>query len=523
MQAGFRSITAVALLAFSGFTFAGAPGAFDAIKESDCIDPYNFTGFLVGNSTNTSVSPIWGVPAGQWSMMSMWQGDDFSSNVINYDIGKFTGLHGVPPAGQRGARPRLPPYYYPVEDPDGSPGVQVNCHDAGMLLNTWETPHRPVVGGSYNNLWGYAWANSVNPFRGADGKPTELVVQGEIAVPLFYYVKKQGTGVPVAQIVMFAMLRDITNPSLHAIAVMGTAFDSGWGATMSYDGYLAYDFGNSAIDQARTSYPQWYPGASANGVWFTSQPIGGNYPYMRTRYSTLPSGPVAQRSDLSAPLQFFRYHISPKNLLNVVNGINAHPCSGPPQCPAKGYSTNPDHYVVEYAGVIAETTLGEALYDAAPWSWVPNDGNKDQVVLGTRIHGLSFWRYTPRTDEDTVEAMYQGLLARDPDSGGYSFWLSSAIRPTRCNNPSQLHAQLNSMSSSMVWGGEYVARGTSNQEFVSGLYKSHLRRDADAGGLGYWTSQLNGGLSRETLRQYFVFSQEYVDNTVTPILNESCM
>lgn len=49
----------------------------------------------------------------------------------------------------------------------------------------------------------------------------------------------------------------------------------------------------------------------------------------------------------------------------------------------------------------------------------------------------------------------------------------------------------------------------SDQDYVSGLYRDLLGREPDAGGLTDWTARLQGGMSREEVRQGFVASEEY--------------
>jgi hypothetical protein len=105
---------------------------------------------------------------------------------------------------------------------------------------------------------------------------------------------------------------------------------------------------------------------------------------------------MGQIINSNPPMLFWRAHITRANLLAAINAINSFPCSGPPNCPAKGYSTNPNNYVLEYAGVIAELKLITDLnYDLSPTSWIPNDPNKDQGGFGAHINGFSVWRYLP--------------------------------------------------------------------------------------------------------------------------------
>jgi hypothetical protein len=373
------------LASFALAATASLAQTFEPIIEPQCINPSYFGGWTTGG---LYTDPAYGVPLDQWSLMAMWQGSDYPNNHINYDIGNFTGLHGVPSYGQRG---RVP------EDVNGSPGAQVQCMDVGMLVNTWDTPHRPIIGGGYNDIWGYAWSqsNRVYPFV-ENGAPTELVVQANIALPI-YDPNTRGSGrVASGQVVLFAYLRDMAHPSLHPIAMLAAAYNSAWTQSSFNNGFVAYDYSNNDIQAAATSYPNWYGGMSGNGVWFSSGEIGANTPYITTRYTVgLSDAPLSPRWNLSAASPFFRAHFTQQNLLNLINAIQANPCAGPPNCPAKGYSTNPADYALEYAGVIAESTLTDGQFDVSATNWVPNDPTKDQVSLTAHIYAFGVYRYVP--------------------------------------------------------------------------------------------------------------------------------
>lgn len=371
-----------------------AAASFEPIKEAECLpwysDIWSVGGqYVVPNNDN-------GVKQDSYSMLARWQGDDFVNNWLSYDLGSFTGLHTNV---QKGHQP---------EDTNGSPGVQVSCLSVGMLINTWNTPHRPVVGGGYNDMWGYAWSepNRVHPFI-ENGVETELVLQANIAMPIYSPTNNAGSTAKITgQIGMYAYLRDARPDheylNLHPIVMMAFShisnLDKDDNGSYPYltKGLMAYDYSDSDTIAANTS--SW-PQQHGNGVWFSSGAIGSNSPYLTTRYTegtlSQPTPPTSNR--INPPMPFWRAHITPDNLRNLVNAINAvPPCPVVPDChPDTGYSTDPSDYVLEYAGIIAEAVLMQELYDNSPSDWVLGDSQKDQVSLAVQAYGFSVYRYLP--------------------------------------------------------------------------------------------------------------------------------
>ena len=360
-----------------------AAATFKAIKEPECLNPSEWDGWTGGGQYN---DPNNGVLQDGYSLLARWQGNDFLANPVYYDMSSYTGLAS---ASQRGYQP---------EDPNGSPGAQVECMNFGMLLNTWQTAHRPIVGGGYNDMWGYAWSRSrPRPFI-QDGVATDLVLQANLALPIYSPTAMSGAS---GQLSLFAYVRDLSHPRLPAIALLAGAYDSEFNATFEAGGMVGFDYSNYDNQQVAARYPNWISGAAGDGVWFVSGPISNapanTNPYITTIYSQgqQTSALNALWNPAGAPMRFFRAHITPRNLINAVNAIDAAPCPGPRYCPARGYSQNPADYELAYAGVIAETTLKHDWYDESPTSWVANDSTKPQVLLSARGYAFGIYRYIP--------------------------------------------------------------------------------------------------------------------------------
>lgn len=520
-------------LSLLGCPYAHA-GVFFPIKEWECINGWSFDGWSVGEQYRDTNN---GVPTDKWSMLVRWQGPTtgttFVSQYLNYDMGTLTGIYG---GAQRG---RLP------QNGVDSPGVQVNCADIGMVLNSWATPHRPIVGGGYNDMWGYSWStqNQIRPFSNGN----ELVLQGNLQVTGYHPYGAHANG----GVHFFAYLRDSTS-SLPPIAVLGTSYSSNFTTNDLANGYLSFDYAQGEATgslataefmsaKASQAFPSWNLSPSATGVWFAVGPISmspaNTQPYVTTRQTTGQITAPLQVGSWLYPLEFWRVHITPENMAAIVNEINSQLCAGPPDCPERmyqgsKYSTRMSDYLLKYGGVIAETTIRDYLFDPTKVdsnydNWVFADSSKSQVGMVVRVNGFSFFGFDEhRPDEEAVERLYSGLLNRPPDTGGYGYWLSE-VRDGRCvddGSNGQLLQRLDNVTAAFVWSSEFMARGLSNIDYVTALYRALLHREPDQYGLTFWTAQLDSALlNREQVRMAVVYSTEFQTNVRDEIRGAACI
>jgi hypothetical protein len=450
----FNSLRSIAWLILGPFVFAtnSQAGTFITIKDPACIgNPEFSTGeqYRDGNS---------GIINDQWFMLTRWQANepDFINHSVSYDVGLFTGLHGA--ALQRGIAP---------ESSGGTGAVQLSCQDAGMLINTWSSPHRPIVGGGYNDMFGYSFSSPPAAFT-YNGVATDLVLQANIAVPWLYRRKgtnPDGTGtahagpLPSAQVGLFAYLQDVSDPSsvrvpiviigqTHMTNLIGIDPNTGLAdyTYLLHGGGGGRDYTDADTLAAHNSGPNgsyWVPQTSGSGVCFVSAPISSQNDQSSVT-KVFSDGDLSSNlsdvNNLNASLTFWRAHITPANLSHVVGLINSSDC---PMKPALGYSTDPSKWVLLYAGVIAEATPLDQLYDISRSNWTgsptlpdgvtPNpskwaDYGKDQVSFGVHIQSPGIYRYTsdtaPAVTSASATTFYTGL------SGSFSPAASGVPTPT---------------------------------------------------------------------------------------------
>ena len=60
-----------------------------------------------------------------------------------------------------------------------------------------------------------------------------------------------------------------------------------------------------------------------------------------------------------------------------------------------------------------------------------------------------------------------------------------------------------------IFSPEFVSRNTSNETFVTILYRAFFGREPDAPGYNGWLNKLNSGASRQSVLNGFIYSQEF--------------
>ena len=99
-----------------------------------------------------------------------------------------------------------------------------------------------------------------------------------------------------------------------------------------------------------------------------------------------------------------------------------------------------------------------------------------------------------------VDRCYSVALGREADGEGYNYWLESLNGGAACG------AQL---GYGFIFSGEYTAKNTSDEEFVTDLYSMYFGRPADDAGFNYWIGLLKDGTTREEVFAGFANSTEF--------------
>lgn len=114
--------------------------------------------------------------------------------------------------------------------------------------------------------------------------------------------------------------------------------------------------------------------------------------------------------------------------------------------------------------------------------------------------------YNGNATEGSVYRLYQAFFLREPDQGGFGYWMKQ-----RTSGKS-----IAWISSYFSQSAEFKARyGTlNNPQFMTLVYQNVMGRVADPEGYNYWVRKLDGGLSRGFVMVLFSDSVEYRAKTV---------
>lgn len=106
-----------------------------------------------------------------------------------------------------------------------------------------------------------------------------------------------------------------------------------------------------------------------------------------------------------------------------------------------------------------------------------------------------------------ISHYYQYILRRAPDSDGLAFWEGEASRTQECG--SELKEVFRVIAKKFFHSPEYTGQHTTDEQFLTDLYRTFFNREPDNGGFAYWMGQLADGLPRDAVLCKFLFSPEF--------------
>lgn len=134
---------------------------------------------------------------------------------------------------------------------------------------------------------------------------------------------------------------------------------------------------------------------------------------------------------------------------------------------------------------------------------------------GASVPGKPFTETLCEGDSDSIARLYTAGLGREPEQGGFDFWITEYTLGTWT---------FPRMAEFFVNSPEFQASyGTLNQdEFIRQLYRNVLGREGETGGVTFWNEQMSAGMSRATVLMRFAESPENItrSGTVEPTLGE---
>jgi len=143
--------------------------------------------------------------------------------------------------------------------------------------------------------------------------------------------------------------------------------------------------------------------------------------------------------------------------------------------------------------------------------------NRDGTDALTNIERLQFTDKMVAIDTGATQTagsgymLYKAAFNRTPDTGGLGFWISKMDGGLSYNDVAKNF--VNSAEFKTAFGGSNPSVNT----LVTKLYNNVLTRAPDSGGLAFWQDKLNTGWSTADVLGYFATSAENVTN-VTPLI-----
>jgi len=117
-------------------------------------------------------------------------------------------------------------------------------------------------------------------------------------------------------------------------------------------------------------------------------------------------------------------------------------------------------------------------------------------LLSVAIHAVM----PSQNVENFVKRFYVEVLDRTAEPVGLNDWTNRLT--------TQVSAA-SDVATGFVFSGEYIAKKTTDVDFVNTLYSAFFGRPADVGGFNGWIEELNAGTSREDVLNGFLYSAEF--------------
>jgi hypothetical protein len=101
-----------------------------------------------------------------------------------------------------------------------------------------------------------------------------------------------------------------------------------------------------------------------------------------------------------------------------------------------------------------------------------------------------------------VTRFYQLCLDRDPDQAGLNDWTNNLLNNI-LTGADVAHGFIDSK--------EFLEKNTTNEDYLTILYKAFFNRDPDTAGLNIWLAELVAGKDRGFVLDGFLYSQEFAE------------
>ncbi len=130
------------------------------------------------------------------------------------------------------------------------------------------------------------------------------------------------------------------------------------------------------------------------------------------------------------------------------------------------------------------------------WTQQLQHGLTDEQMQGGFIASLEFFNNAGGTNKAWIDALYETLLDRHPDSSGEDYWVN----------------QLNGQQSRLEVANEFTGSPEGLGDRVQQTYQRYLGRKAGAKEVAFWVGQYHDGKTNEDIVTGFLASDEYFND-----------
>ncbi len=175
-------------------------------------------------------------------------------------------------------------------------------------------------------------------------------------------------------------------------------------------------------------------------------------------------------------------------------------------------NTNRDMIFEQFKGSVAVEDIDhDGILDVISGGTTPT---KDQAVVyrwkingDTKINSdykIAKYQFTQSNQgiENFVKRFYQKVLGRDAEPGGLLYWTDELATGVKAGSD---------VARGFIFSQEFTNKAVSDDDFITILYRAFFNREPDIAGFSGWRDKLSEGTTRAEILDGFLYSQEFAN------------
>jgi alpha-tubulin suppressor-like RCC1 family protein len=153
--------------------------------------------------------------------------------------------------------------------------------------------------------------------------------------------------------------------------------------------------------------------------------------------------------------------------------------------------------------ILTATADSGSLFDG----WSPSPCNAAGGQFTMPVSDLTCTATFSDSAIKLITHYYVSILEREPEADGLAYW--KGLIDERQAAREDAKPVFRDMASFFFNSPEYLARNTTDRQFITNLYLTFFQRTPDEGGYAFWLDQLAGGMTRNNAMAGFLYSPEF--------------